>query len=93
MNVKLRYLSGLPRHKCFDNGQFNPVTDRTTCQRSLFQAYEFAMNFRTSRAVTSPDMVVSKQGNCHWDYEPVWSKKIHPKQVNISIISTLQTNE
>ena len=33
----------------FINGQFNPVTDRTTCHRSLFQAYEFAMHFRTSR--------------------------------------------
>ena len=29
--------------------QFNPVTDHTTCHRLLFQAYKFAMHFRTSR--------------------------------------------
>ena len=33
----------------FGNGQFNLVTDRTTCHRLLFQAYEFAMHFQTSR--------------------------------------------
>ena len=33
------YLAGLPRHKNFGNGQFNPVTDHRTCHRSLFQAY------------------------------------------------------
>ena len=49
LNVKLRYLAGLPRHKCFGNGQFNPVTDYTTCPKSLFQAYEFAMHFRRHR--------------------------------------------
>ena len=27
----------------------NPATDRTTCHRSLFQAYKFTMHFRTSR--------------------------------------------
>ena len=37
------------RHKSFGNYKFNPVTDRGTCHRSLFQAYKFAMHFRTSR--------------------------------------------
>ena len=60
--------ASLPRHKRFGNGQFNPVTDRTTCHRSLFQAYEFAIYFRKSRAVTSLTMLVSKGRHCHWDY-------------------------
>ena len=49
LTVKLRYLAGLTRHKRFGNGQFNPITDRTTYHRSLFQAYKFAMHFRMSR--------------------------------------------
>ena len=49
MNIKLRYFAGLPRPKSLGNVKFNPVTDRTTCHKSLFQAYEFAMHFRTSR--------------------------------------------
>ena len=64
MNVKLRYLAGVHRHKSFGNGQFNPVTDRMTfCHRSLFQAYELAKR----RAATSPDTLVSKGRHCHWD--------------------------
>ena len=46
--MKLRYLAGLSRHTSFGNGQFNQVIDRTTCHGSLFQAYTFAMHFRTS---------------------------------------------
>ena len=51
----------------FGNGQFNPVTDRTTCHRSLFQAYEFAMCICERRAVTSPTTLVSKGRHCNWD--------------------------
>ena len=33
----------------FVSFHLNPVTDRTACPRSLFQAYKSAMHFRTSR--------------------------------------------
>ena len=67
LNVKLKYLVGLTRHKSFGNGQFNPVTDRTTCHMSLIQAYDLAMHFRTSRCRTSSNTLVSKGRHCHWD--------------------------
>ena len=46
---KLRCLSGLPSRKNSGNCRFNSIKDRPTCHRSLFQAYKFAMHFRTSR--------------------------------------------
>ena len=54
-------MAGLPGHKSFGNGQFNPITDRTTCHVSRFQAYEHG-------SVTSPDTLVSKGHHCNWDY-------------------------
>ena len=45
LNAKLRFVAGLPRSKCFGNGQFNPIKDRATCRRSWFQAYEFTCIF------------------------------------------------
>ena len=51
----------------FGDGQFNLVTDRATCHRSLFQAYKSPCIFER-RAVTSPTTLVSKVHHCNWDY-------------------------
>ena len=48
-NAKLRCLSGLLSRKNSGNCRFNSIKDRPTCHRSQFQAYKFAMHFRTSR--------------------------------------------
>ena len=57
---------GLDRQKRFGNGKFNPVTDHTTCHRLLFQAYEFAMHFRTSRCDIT-EYAIAKGRHCHCD--------------------------
>ena len=59
-NAKLRCLSSLPSRKNSGNCRFNSIKDRPSCHRSLFQAYEFAMHFRTSSCdVTDWDVTVT----------------------------------
>ena len=87
-------------HISFGNYQFNPVTDRTTCHRSLFQAYKFAMRFRTSRCdririvyVTSPTTLASKGRHCHWDCHSLWTAMLAMLRVHYQLdcITPLET--
>ena len=70
--AKLRFLAGLPRSKCFNNGQFNPITNT---QVVIYHSFKLTNSpaFFERRCVTSPDTLVSKGRHCYWDYHSLQS--------------------